>query len=249
MKGTLLTCLVAMSCSEGEEALVQSESLSGQWTGEWIRSFSEEPPVIEALSLRIEDTFVVGGSIRGTDFSISDREVLFDERQNGVVYDEGERLFRTNFADTTLGSWSLGFLTDATGDRAVVSDFFVRVGAIQRSSITETPSTPPRLEGRWAGRFVALDNSNPDDAEIETGNLTLDCADLTCTATGDETFTLRFDAPDAAPWVGTVDGLIETDELLRVRAVTSPDGRMLAIGVCAVVFVPDLFCAYAALSR
>ena len=248
----VLAGLGAWHCSASEEgAAVESAALSGNWSGQWTFSFTQDPPPLDALSLLIQDNLVVGGRVQNEEVTILDREILFDDRRNGVVYDEGDRLFRTNFV-TNGASWSLGFVVDASGTRALVGDFFTRVGAIQ---LTETiPSTPvvPSLDGRWSGRFAALDNPNPDDAEVEIGDLVLECAGLQCSATGDESFTITFSPSDTAAWAGTVDGLVEADALISVRAVATPDGQMLAVGACAGLndFVQaDLFCAYAALSR
>ena len=247
-------CFGLCSCSEGEdEAAEPSTALVGEWSGEWSVSSTGQTVQTEPVALGIQDSLVVNGRIRGEDFTLSDRSVLFDDRQNGVVYDEGDRTFRTNLNLPDGTVWSLGFITDATGDRALIADFWVRVGAIQRNRNASEPPVATDLVGRWSGRYAALDNPNPDDAEIEIGDLTLDCpATLECSVTGDESFTMRFTPAGTSVWSGTVEGLIPEDDRLEVRAVATPDGQMIAVAACASIndfFDIDLFCAYAALSR
>ena len=246
-------CFTLAACGESDEfQLSESLALSGDWSGQWTISIDDDSPRTEAIDLQVQDSFVLGGRFRGADFVIENRDILFDERQNGAVYREGDRLFRSNLELPDFSVWSLGFVTDETGDRALIGDFFSRVGAIQRTDTIATSSAAPSLDGRWSGRFAAIDNPNPDDAELETGDLTLDCTSLVCAAGGTETFALRFVEPDTPAWAGTVEGLITNDELLRARAVASPDGEMLALAVCARVndvAAAGFFCAYAALTR
>ncbi len=249
----VLASLSVCQCSEGEDgAAVESAALSGDWSGRWTFSFTQVPPPTEAISLQIQDNLVIGGRVQDEEVTILDRNVLFDDRRNGVVYDEGDRLFRTNFLINNSASWSLGFVLDESGTRALIGDFFSRVGAIQRSETIPATPAVPSLDGRWSGRFAALDNPNPDDAEVEIGDLVLDCTGLQCSATGDESFTITFSPSDTSVWAGSVDGLVTADELIRVRAVATPDGQMLAVAACASLneFIQaDLFCAYAALTR
>ena len=246
-----LAGVLALGCGADESSSLQSAGLSGDWSGEWTLSLQQVPPQTQVVALDIAQTLVTGGRIREADFTVENRDVLFDDRQNGVVYSEGDGLFRTNLSlpDRTL--WSLGFVTDEADERALIGDFFSRVGAIQRIDTIPSSTVTPRLEGRWSGRFAALDNPNPDDAEVETGVLSLDCSALVCSASGTRTFTIRFRERQTSAWTGTVEGLIAADALIKVLAVPSPDGQMLAVAACAGINDwPDtgLFCLYAALS-
>ena len=251
---SLIVCawMIAMACGGDDEALVESSALNGEWSGVWAQSFFQGNTASEPISLSFSGARLASGRLRNMDFALDDRSVLFDDRRNGVVYEEGDRLFRTNAVLPDDSSWSLGFITDATGDRALIADFFSRVGAMQKTSTTPSEPVDQDVEGTWSGRYVALDNTNPDDAELEIGDLSIDCVALTCSASGTRSFQITLMPADGPVWAGSVQGLVPVDELINVRAVITPDGRMLAIAACASpndVQRVGLFCAYAALSR
>ena len=251
--GLLVMAFLAMTlaCGDAEEgdALRSVSTMDGEWVGTWTESFFSDPIPTQAIRLQVEVGAVVSGNLRDP-FQVSNRDVLFDGRENGRLYDEGEGLLRTDMVLDDGESWALGFILDQGENRALIADFFFqRLGAVQRGPAE--PQGPTDLEGRWAGRFAALDNANPSDAELEAGRVSLDCSGATCRLEGEQTAV--FDFPGAGPvWIGTASGLTLAGDSIPVRGILSPDRQMLALAACPEPSSPsvaDLFCAYAALSR
>lgn len=243
--------LSAVAC-EPEEELNETAAMDGAWAGRWTASglFIRTPQRSSPLELEIESTRVVRGSLSDESFELTDRRELFDGRINGQVYDEGDGLFRTNL-ELDFVAYDLGFMLSGSGDRAVVANFGLQVGALQRASTIPSPEPSSNPAGSWEGRFVALDQDNVDEANVTVSSMTLDCGGSTCDGTrGTTAFTLTITEVGGGVWAASVAGLSPSDDATQVRAVMGPDGEFLAMSFCADdPGVTGFYCAYAALER
>jgi hypothetical protein len=252
-RASILAAVVASGCGLGDEELTESAQLSGRWSGSWTSSSGSMPRPADPVAFDFEGSVLTGGFVRGESFTLSDRSVLFDERENGRVYDEGDGLFRTSFVLEDGSVFNTGFLLDPRRDRAVVADFGFRMGVIQRQETMPSPLPDADLRATWSGRMVALDNENPDQAEVSTFDVVLTCGEARCEGTANRRpLSLDLMKGEGAVWAGSVSGLNPADERLEVRALQSPDGELLGVSICSrpsEVETNGIACAYAALDR
>lgn len=249
MNRFVAVCLIlagASACEVGD-ALQPADDLSGSWAGYWSPTRGRDATA-RSIAFEIEGSALVEALVRDQRFPVSDRRILFDDRENGRVYDEGEGLFRTTFELDQVGFFDVGFVL--LDDRALVTEIGYQIGVLERNA-TETP-TPSNhlLDGAWRGPLLILDDSNPDEAELERSIADVVCLDGRCEWTGRRSFTTAWGPSEASVKRGTVSGLSAADEALEVRAVPSNDGSFVAVSICSNDFeAAGLSCAYAALER
>jgi hypothetical protein len=244
---------VSVVACGSEEQLRETSALSGPWAGRWtaIGLFIRTPQRASPLELEFEAAQVVSGRLRDAPFELLDRSELFDGRRNGRVYDEGEGLFRTSLALEDRTAYELGFMLDSSGDRAVVANFGLQIGVLQRVETIPDPEVVAAVTGSWTGRMITFDLDNVDEATATHDAVTLDCTEASCRGTrGTASFSLALTEVGGGAWSATVSGFSPGDADTRVRAVVGPDGGFLALSLCAVdPRVAGFDCAYAAIER